>query len=83
MTGFKTIEEKYGVKVVSEGEWYNPRTGRMQETFKIYSADGNLWENGLTRRGVKAECEKWEDILIKLKNRIADLRAKKAALTSR
>lgn len=35
MTGFKTIENKYGVKVVSEGITYNPLTNRTFETFKM------------------------------------------------
>ena len=38
MTGFKTIEKKYGVKVVSEGHHYNGV--KSVETFKMYSADG-------------------------------------------
>ena len=39
-TGFKTLEKKYGIRVVSEGEWYNPLTGRCVETFNIYTGDG-------------------------------------------
>lgn len=68
--GFKTIEKKYGVKVVSEGSWYNERTGRMVETFKMYSADGCCWEKGLSRKGVKAECERWADALLSIKAKI-------------
>lgn len=67
-TGFKTIEKKYGVKVVSEGHWFNDYTGKFVETFKMYSADGCCWEKGLSRKGVKAECEKWSKELLKIKN---------------
>ena len=69
-TGFKTIEKKYGVKVVSEGTWYNPYTGRSVETFKMYSADGCCWEKGLKRKDVKAECEAWADALLSIKAKV-------------
>lgn len=55
--GFKTLEKKYGIAVRSEGQWYAPRKGKMIETFKIFTADGCQWENGLSRDGVKKECE--------------------------
>ena len=67
-TGFKTIEKKYGVKVRSEGYHYNIYAGKMVETFKLYSADGCCWEKGLSRKGVKAECERWANDLIAIKN---------------
>ena len=69
MTGFKTLEKKYGVNVVSEGYHYNDRTGKMVETFKMYSADGCCWEKGMSRKGVKAECEQWSKQLLEIKNR--------------
>lgn len=66
MKGFKTLEKKYGIRVASEGYWYN---GALQiETFKIFTADGCCWEKGLSRKGVKAECEKWGDALLRIKN---------------
>ncbi len=64
---FKALEKKYGVKVVSEGFFYNPLTGKSVETFKMYSADGCCWEKGLSRKGVKAECEKWGKELLEIK----------------
>lgn len=68
-TGFKTIEKKYGVKVVSEGYSFNWAGNRAVETFKIYSADGCCWEKGLSRKNVKAECERWANELLAIKNR--------------
>ncbi len=65
--GFKTIEKKYGVTVVSEGFWFNEYYGKMVETFKMYSADGCTWAKGLSRKGVKAECEKWAEALLSIK----------------
>lgn len=67
--GFSGLEKKYGIKVVSEGHHYNDRTGKMVETFKMYSADGCCWEKGMSRKGVKAECEQWSEELLKIKNR--------------
>jgi len=70
-TGFKTIEKKYGVKVVSEGHHYDIYACKSIETFKMYSADGCCWEKGLSRKGVKAECERWAEHLIAIKNNTA------------
>ena len=65
--GFKELENKYGIKVVSEGYYYYPQLGRSVESFKIYSADGCCWEKGLSRKGVKAECEEWAGHLLKIR----------------
>ncbi len=66
-SGFKGIETKYGVKVVSEGYHYDFFQGKNVETFKIYSADGCCWEKGLSRKGVKVECETWAKELMGIK----------------
>ena len=72
--GFKTIENKYGVKVISEGYYYSPWLNKSVETFKMYTADGCCWEKGLSRVGVKKEVETWKKQLLEikksLKNRI-------------
>lgn len=70
MTGFKTLEKKYGIHVVSEGSWYNELTGRFKETFRIHTADGCCWEKGLSRKGVKIECETWSKELLAIKERM-------------
>ena len=67
MNGFKGVESKYGVTVRSEGFHMN-RSGKRVETFKLYSADGCLWQNGLSRKGVKAECEEWAKQLLSIKS---------------
>ena len=54
MTGFKTIEKKYGIKVVDDS-FYSPKSGRFVKCYKIFTADGCQWENGLSRQGVKDE----------------------------
>ena len=64
--GFKVLEGRYGIKVVSEGHHMNCY-GKMVETFAMYTADGCCWEKGLSRSGVKAECLAWEKELIGIK----------------
>lgn len=69
MYGFKGLEKKYGIKV-RDDSYYSPLSGRFVKQYKMYSADGCPWENGLSREGVKRECEKWADALIDIKNTI-------------
>lgn len=66
MKGFIRLEKKYGIKVV-EDEIYNPFKGKYLKRYKIYSADGCPWENGLTKDGVKKECEEWSRELLDIK----------------
>lgn len=63
---FDTLERTYGIKVVSEGHHYNPKKGKSIETFKIYTADGCPWENGLSKEGVKRECERWGGTMVEI-----------------
>lgn len=74
MKGFKTIEKKYGIKVREDGHIW--RGDRMIEQFKIYSADGCCWEKGLSRKGVKRECEEWAVALLEIK---ANVKARRLA----
>lgn len=56
MRGFKTIEKKYGIKVTHD--YYDWLMGDKQiEKFRVYTADGCLWNKGLTRAGVKVMVE--------------------------
>ena len=68
MNGFKTLEEKYGITVTEE-KWWNPLTNKLVKTYKIYSADGCPWEKGLSRAGVKKECEQWAKLLLDIKDK--------------
>lgn len=73
MKGFIRLEKKYGIKVVDD-ELYNPFTGKTKKLYKMYSADGCHWQNGLTKEGVKKECEMYSDSLIAIKNRMEALK---------
>lgn len=35
----------------------------------MYSADGCPWENGLTLKGLQAECKTWADALLEIKEK--------------
>ena len=55
----KQLEKEYGIKIVDDS-YYNPYSGRMVKQYRIYSADGCQWENGLkTLDAVRKECEEW------------------------
>ena len=69
MKGFVRIEKKYGIRVC-EDRIYNPLTGREKVCYKIYTADGCHWENGLTKEGVKAEVAKWGDAMIEMRDKV-------------
>lgn len=75
MYGFKGVSEKYGITVESEGYHFNWYRDKSMETFKIYSADGVCWEKGLSRRGVKRECEEWAEQLLSIKRKVNSRRA--------
>ena len=53
------IEKTYGVKI-RDDSFYNPRTGKSVKQYRIYSADGCQWENGLrSMADVERECKEW------------------------
>jgi hypothetical protein len=65
------IEKKYGVRIADDS-FYNPISCKYTKAYRIYSADGCPWENGLrTLKAVQVECEKWEESLLKIKEKVA------------
>lgn len=64
--GIKRLEEKYGIKVVGDS-FYNPLTKEYHKLYKMYSANGCWWDNGLTYNELQAECEKNTEVLLKIK----------------
>ena len=57
------MEKKYGIKVRDDSYW-NPFKRKFVKRYKIYTADGCPWENGLSFRGLQAECRKHGDVFI-------------------
>ena len=66
MKGFVRLEKKYGIRVAAD-ICCDPLTGKTKTLYQIYSADGCPWENGLTKEGVKAECEKYGKQFLRIK----------------
>lgn len=69
MKGFVRLEKKYGIKVFDDS-YYNWLTGRFVRRYRMYTADGCSWDKGLTKDGVKFECERWGDEFIAIKNKV-------------
>lgn len=59
---FESIKKKYGVSIVYD--FFD--NGKMY--YMMYSADGCLWENGLSYRGIQREIKDWGKSLIKIKS---------------
>jgi len=66
MRGIKRLEDKYGIKVVDDS-FYNPLTKKWYKLYKMYSADGCPWENGMTYNELQAECKKNAKALLEIK----------------
>jgi len=66
MKGIRYLEEKYGITVTNDS-FTNPLTGKYQKRYKIYTADGCLWENGLTYRGLQQEIKASTNIFLQIK----------------
>lgn len=68
MKTIERLEKKYGVRIVDDSFWH-PLKGRDVKCYKMYSADGCPWENGMrTLKDVETECKKWESALLHIKD---------------
>lgn len=74
MTVIERLEKKYGIKVVDDS-FFDPLSGRYVKRYKMYSADGCPWENGLTIKGLQAECREWGKALLEIKASVEELKA--------
>lgn len=66
MRRIRYLEGKYGITVTNDS-FTNPLTGKYQKQYKIYTADGCLWENGLTYRGLQQEIKASANIFLQIK----------------
>lgn len=64
-TAVRKMEIKYGINIVDDS-FFDPWTNKYNKRYKIYTADGCSWENGLTFRGLQAECKKYGDAFIEI-----------------
>ena len=58
MKMIKQMERKYNITIVDDS-FYSPLSNKLVKQYKIYTADGCLWENGLSFRGLQAECREF------------------------
>ncbi len=66
----KSLEKRYGVTIADDSYW-NPLSGKYVKQYKMYSADGCLWENGLTTiKAVEEECRRYGDHLLHIKKNV-------------
>lgn len=60
------LEKKYGI-YIADDSYYNPITGRFVKAYRMFSADGCPWENGLkSLADVERECRLWENQLLEI-----------------
>lgn len=69
--GITKMEKKYGI-TIRDDSFYNPTTGKTVECYRIYTADGCPWENGLTFRGLQAECKQHGDEFISIAKKVRE-----------
>ena len=74
MTTIERLEKKYGIRV--RKDFYSRESGK--QLYKMYSADGCHWENGLTLKGLREECRRWDKELLKIKQGVDEARARRA-----
>ena len=63
------LEKKYGLRIENDGVWDPPDGGRRVRLYKIYTADGRLWERGLTQKGLLKECGEWGQMMVQIKRK--------------
>lgn len=65
------LEKTYGIRIADDS-FVNPINGRYVKAYKMYSADGCPWENGLrSLKAVEAECKEYSKQLLAIKAKIA------------
>ena len=63
------LENKYGVRIADDS-YYSPLKGKFVRQYRMYSADGCQWENGLrTLKDVETECKQWAEALLGIKRK--------------
>ena len=77
MTTIERLEKKYGIRVRKDFFSWDSN----KQLYKMYSADGCPWENGLTLKGLGEECRRWEKELLQIKQGVDEARARRAART--
>ncbi len=72
MTTIERLEKKYGIKV--REDYYDWRIGKQR--YRFCNADGCPWENGMTLKGLREECKRWDEALLEIKRGVDEARAR-------
>lgn len=65
----KSLEKRYGI-TIADDSYLDPISGKKKRMYKMYTADGCLWENGLKDlTAVNAECIKWQESILSIKDK--------------
>lgn len=65
----KKMEEKYHIHIVDDS-FYSPLSGKFHKRYRIYTADGCQWTNGLTFRSLQSECKEYGDTFKRIASKI-------------
>jgi len=63
------MEKKYGI-VIRDDTFWSPLKRKYIKCYRIYTADGCPWENGLTYRGLQTECKNYGDTFKEIKRKV-------------
>lgn len=67
------LERAYGIKIVDDS-FYSPLHRRFVKCYRIYTADGCPWENGLTYKGLLAEVKRYREEFLSIKRYVEALK---------
>lgn len=60
------MEQKYGIAIVDDSYWH-PLQHRFVKQYRIYTADGCQWENGLSYKSLLKEVKENKEFFLKIK----------------
>ncbi len=63
------LEKKYGLRIENDGVWDPPDGGRRVRLYKVYTADGRLWERKISEKGLLKECGEWGQMMVQIKKK--------------
>ena len=63
------MEKKYGIRI-RDDSFHHPFKNQYVQRYKIYTADGCLWMNGLSYRGLQSECRWYGDTFKEIKRKV-------------
>ena len=66
MASLVQFEKKYGIFIEDDSYW-NPLWNRFVKQYKIYTADGCKWENGLSYKSLLKEIRENKEFFLKIK----------------